>query len=218
MSFIQFSKNNPAIYLITGGEATALNFSEKSAEIVSLVEIAVESKINLIQIREKRLPAKLVFDLAARAAKITRKSETKLLVSDRADIAFAADADGVHLTSVSLPTSVVRQNFPPNFIIGVSAHSLTEAERARDEGADFVTFSPIFKTPSKAEYGEPQGLETLHKVCAKLKPFPVIALGGIDETNFSQALESGASGFAAIRLLNDKFKLRKLAADLRKRR
>jgi thiamine-phosphate pyrophosphorylase len=202
--------DKPLIYLITRGEATAENFSEKSAEILKLIKVAVESKINLIQIREKKLPARLTFELALGAAKITRDSQTKLLVNDRADIALAAKADGVHLTSASIPTEIIRQNFPRNFIIGVSTHSINEAVRAKEKGADFVTFSPIFQTPSKTKYGEPQGLEKLREVCQRLKNFPVVALGGIDESNYPEVLKKGASGFAAIRFLNEPENLRKL--------
>jgi thiamine-phosphate pyrophosphorylase len=208
--------DKPLTYLITGGEATLEKFSENCREILTLIEIAVESKILLIQIREKKLPARLVFELASKAAEITRNSKTKLLVNDRADIALAAKADGVHLTSVSMSAGVVRQNFPANFIIGVSAHSLEDAENAKKQGADFVTFSPIFPTPSKEKYGAPQGLEKLRRICEKLQPFPVIALGGIDETNYSQALKTGATGFAAIRFLNNAENLRRLALDLSK--
>jgi thiamine-phosphate pyrophosphorylase len=208
--------DKPLIYLITGGEATAENFSRKSAEILKLVETAVETKINLIQIREKALPARLVFELAAKASKIVKNSSTKLLVNDRADIALASQAEGVHLTSVSIPSKVIRQNFPPDFIIGVSAHSIAEAETAKDGGANFVTFSPVFPTPSKEKYGVPQGLEKLREVCERLRNFPVIALGGIDESNFSLALETGASGFAAIRFLNNADNLRRLTLKLRK--
>lgn len=218
MSSERFPQNKPVIYLITEGATTTENFSQKSAGILKLVRIAVELKINLIQIREKKLAARLVFELAAKAAEITQNTATRLLVNDRADIALAARADGVHLTSSSLATDIVRRNFPPDFIIGVSAHTVFQAEQAKEEGADFVTFSPIYKTPSKEKYGEPpQGLEKLKEVCEKLKPFPVIALGGIDETNFAEVLKNGASGLAAIRFLNDQVKLRKLAEDLRPR-
>jgi thiamine-phosphate pyrophosphorylase len=190
----------PLIYLITAGETTAENFRQKSEEILELLKKAVETKISLIQIREKNLPARLVFELTARASKITRDSNTKLLVNDRADIAFLAGADGVHLTAASLSAAAIRRSFPKDFIIGVSTHTLAEAENARRQKADFVTFSPIFQSPGK---GEPQGLEKLKEICAKLKPFPVIALGGIDETNYKKIPASGASGFAAIRFLND---------------
>ena len=82
--------NKPIIYLITEGKATVENFSEQKANILEIVKIASENEISLIQIREKHLPAKLVFELTAEAVKITNKTETKLLVNDRADIALAA--------------------------------------------------------------------------------------------------------------------------------
>ena len=197
----------PLIYLITDGQLSAENFPEKSAQIVDLIQTAAQNEISLIQIREKKLPARLVFELVEKVVKITRGTKTKILVNDRADLAVAARADGVHLTSQSLPTQVIRKTFSVDFIVGVSAHSIEEAEAAKNQGADFVTFSPIFASPGKAFI---KGLKALGKVCEKLKPFPVIALGGIDETNFKSVLETGASGFAAIRFLNDTENLRKL--------
>jgi thiamine-phosphate diphosphorylase len=190
------------IYLITKGEATHENFREQTRQIIDTIKIAVDCKVSHIQLREKLLPAKLLFELTTEAVKITEYSETKLLVNDRADVAFAANADGVHLTSTSIPTDIIRQNFPRNFIIGVSTHTLEKAENARQNGADFVTFSPIF---SKTE----KGINELHEVYERLKPFPVIALGGVDETNYREVCKV-ASGFAAIRFLNNADNLRKL--------
>lgn len=198
---------NPLIYLITGGTLTAENYAEKKSEILKLITAAVENKISLIQIREKKNSARLVFEIVREAAKITRRSQTKILVNDRADIALAAEADGVHLTSQSLSAEIIRRSFPKNFVIGVSTHTLETAETAKQNGADFVTFSPIFQTPGK---GEPRGVNELCEVCEKLKPFPVIALGGIDETNYKSVLENGASGFAAIRFLNNAENFKKL--------
>ena len=197
------SDNKPFIYLITEGKATSQNFSAAKIRILETIKTAVQNKINLIQIREKQLPARLVFEITAEAVEISRNSYTKILVNDRADIALAANADGVHLTSNSIPTDQTRNYFPQNFIIGVSTHTFEEAEISRQNGADFITFSPIFATPSKEKYGKPQGLEKLREVCEKLKDFPVIALGGIDETNYKKVLENGANGFAAIRFLNN---------------
>ena len=190
----------PIIYLITEGNLTAENFDEKKQKVLELIKIAVENKITLIQIREKKLSAKLVFKLTSEAAKITGNSATKLLVNDRADIALAAQADGVHLSENSIPAEIVRRYFPANFIVGVSTHSIETAEKAKIQGADFVTFSPIFASPGK---GEPTGLKILSEICKLLKPLPVIALGGIDKTNCESVLEAGAGGFAAIRFLSD---------------
>ena len=199
----RFSCLKPFVYLITDGETNDANFVEKSARTLRTVEIAVQNNISLIQIREKQLNAKFVFEFARKAVEIAEKSQTKILINDRADIALAANADGVHLTAKSIPIEIIRKNFPPDFIIGVSTHTIEEAETAKDQKADFVTFSPIFQTASKIKYGAPQGLEKLREVCEKLKPFPVVALGGIDEANYKQILENGASGFAAIRFLNE---------------
>ncbi len=203
----QIFDRQPLIYLITQGDANAVSFPEKSAQIFNLVKIAAQNKISFIQIREKQLPAKLVFELASKAVKITRNTETKILVNDRADVALAANADGVHLTSASLSVQTIRQNFPRELIVSVSTHTIEEAEKAKSEGADFATFSPIFTTPEK---GLPKGLNALREVCERLKPFPVVALGGVDETNYKSVLENGASGFAAIRFLNKAENLRKL--------
>lgn len=190
----------PLIYFISEGTLTNENFDAKKKRFLSLIETAVENEISLIQIREKKLSAKLLFELTGESANITKNSKTKLLVNDRADVAHAAKADGVHLTEKSISAEIIRHNFPSDFIIGVSTHSIETAENARKQNADFITFSPIFASPEK---GEPQGLKKLSEVCEILKPFPVIALGGIDETNYEFVLENGASGFAAIRFLND---------------
>ena len=188
------------VYLITKGEATPANFSAKKKEILQIVRTAADAGIPLIQIREKRLTVRLLFELVSEAARITAKTGTKLLVNDRADIALAAKADGVHLTVNSLSAVSIRSSFSEDFIIGVSTHSLEEAALAAKQGADFVTFGPIFATPDK---GEPKGLDELRGVCQVLAPFPVIALGGINETNCQSVLDSGARGFAAIRYLNE---------------
>jgi thiamine-phosphate pyrophosphorylase len=92
----------------------------------------------------------VLYELVLRAAKITRGSDTRLLVNDRADIARAAGADGVHLTSQSLPANVVRKMFGPEFVIGVSTHSFEEARAAQAAGADFVVFGPVFRNRVKA--------------------------------------------------------------------
>jgi thiamine-phosphate pyrophosphorylase len=197
----------PAIYLITKGEATAENFPEKKNDILEIITAACRSGIALVQIREKRLTAKHLYELASEAVSITAGSNTRLLINDRADIAAACGADGVHLRSDSISAKVVRGAFP-GLLIGVSVHSYEKAAQAQADGADFVTLAPVFSTPGKAE---PIGFEELVRIEGKLKPFPVIALGGIDATNYEKVLASGGGGFAAIRFLNDQRNLKKMA-------
>ncbi len=196
----------PTTYLITNGattERTTTPTSDEFTRVLALVERAVSAGITLIQLREKELPARTLYDLTVRAAQITAGSATRLLVNDRADVARAAGADGVHLTTRSLEARIVRRTLGHDFLIGVSTHSLAEASTARDEGADFATFGPIFETPSKRGYGAPVGLGALNEAARALAPFPLLALGGIALGDVHQVLQAGARGVAAIRLFSD---------------
>ena len=161
--------------------------------------------------------ARVLFDLVVRAAEITRGSKTRLLVNDRSDIARAAGADGVHLTTQSLPAEVVRNICGAEFLIGVSTHSLAEAQAARAACADFVVFGPVFDTESKRTYGEPQGLSRLAEVTRELGEFPVVAIGGITVENVRECFDAGASGVAAISMLNDAEKMTSIVETIRTR-
>ncbi len=187
----------PIIYAITSGKANS------PEEILRLVQAAVDAEVPLFQIREKALSGRALYELVTRAVEITAGSGTRLLVNDRSDIARAAGANGVHLTTQSLPADVVRQTCGPDFLIGVSTHSRDEARAAQQAGADFVVFGPIFETESKRAFGEPQGLEKLRELTSELGEFPVLAIGGVTLDNVGACFKAGASGVAAIRLLND---------------
>jgi thiamine-phosphate pyrophosphorylase len=210
----------PILYLITEGATTpgTTPQSEAFTRLLSLIKAAVAARIPLIQLREKNLNARLLYQLTEQAATLTRGSETRLLVNDRADIARAAGADGVHLTTRSLGTSVLRRTFGTRFLIGVSTHSLAEALAARDGGADFATFGPIFETPSKNIYGPPVGLSGLRSAARSLAPFPLLALGGLTRENSFEALSAGAHGIAAIRLFSDIDELKETARAIRNER
>ena len=175
------------------------------------------AQINLIQIREKNLSAKVLYQLSASAAAITTGSETKLLVNDRADTAASSHADGVHLTTQSLPPDIVRRTFGAEFLVGVSTHSKAEAVAASQSGADFIVFGPVFVTSSKRQYGEPLGLEKLKEVTSELAPFPVLALGGITIDNVADCIHAGATGVAAIGMLNDRFRLDRIVGEIQRR-
>jgi len=200
-----YSPAKPVSYLISSGQTTPATTSSGKdfQDILKLIEAAVAAKIDLIQVREKHLSTKVLYELVAGAAKITSSSATKLLVNDRADVAASAGADGVHLTTHSLAAAVVRQAFGSDFLIGVSTHSLDQVRAARDAQADFVVFGPVFQTPSKEQYGPPVGLEQLKQVCAELNGFPVLAIGGVGESNFADCLGAGARGVAAIRMFGE---------------
>jgi thiamine-phosphate pyrophosphorylase len=198
------SSHRPILYAITNGATKSQTTPDDDdfLRILYLAEAAVAAQLSLLQIREKNLSARVLYELAARATKITRGSLTRLLVNDRLDIALAAGADGVHLTSTSLPASVVRKICGPEFLIGASTHSLDTARDARDNGADFAVFGPVFETESKRAYGPPQGMDKLRQVASELQGFPVVAIGGITLDNAESCFAAGASGIAGIRLFD----------------
>jgi thiamine-phosphate pyrophosphorylase len=200
---------DPILYLITSGATTRATTpsSEEFLSVLTLVRAAVRASVSLVQLREKNLTALALYELASRAAALTRGTPTRLLVNDRADIARAAAADGVHLAARSLEASIVRRAFGPDFLIGVSTHTLAEARAARDQGADFAVFGPVFDTPSKRGYGPPVGLEALREAARQLAPFPLVALGGVTGDNAPSALGAAAAGVAAIRLFADPSRL-----------
>jgi thiamine-phosphate pyrophosphorylase len=180
-----------------------------------LVRLAVAAEIDLIQIREKNLSASVLYELARAACAITSDSATKLLINDRADVAASAGADGVHLTTRSLPTDVVRRAFGANFIIGVSTHSEGEVIAAQRDGADFAVFGPVFETNSKTQYGPPLGLKTLADVSSQVAPFPILALGGVTESLTRTCLNAGARGVAGISMFQESQRLLEIADAIR---
>lgn len=207
----------PIIYLITSGETTPQTTptSEDFSQLLNLVKAAVAANVHLLQLREKNLSTRVLHELALKAAEITRGSHTRLLINDRADVARAAGAAGVHLTTASIEAPVIRRTFGDEFLIGVSTHSLEEALAARDARADFAVFGPVFETESKRAYGEPLGVKKLAQVAAELAPFPILALGGVRLDNVADCFRAGASGIAAIRLLNNPDRLAQVVADTR---
>jgi thiamine-phosphate pyrophosphorylase len=207
----------PILYLITSGETTTTttSSSKELLHLLKLFEAAVAAGINLLQIREKNLTARTLYELTVQAASITAGSETSLLVNDRADIAEVAGADGVHLTTTSMNAGVMRKTFGDRLGIGVSTHSVGEAEKARAEDADFVVFGPVFETASKQKYGEAVGTTRLREVVSRVNQMPVVALGGVSLNNAADCFRAGASGIAAIRLFQDPSSLAEVVTSLR---
>jgi thiamine-phosphate pyrophosphorylase len=190
----------PFIYAISEGKATSENLISSAERIYRQLRDAIEGKVSIFQIREKQLSGRCLFELAAKCSKIVQDSETKLLINDRVDVAVAAGTHGVHMTFGSIPTSVARRAFGNEIVIGRSVHNPAEAVAASKDGSDFVVFGPVFDTPGK---GAALGLDALEEVCALVAPFPVLALGGIDPSNFQEALRVGAAGVAGIRSFSD---------------
>ena len=163
---------------------------------LSAVEEALQGGVRALQIREKDLNPNDLLAMALEVKPLVQRYHAKLFINDRADIAVMAGADGVHLTETSIQAREVKNSFP-DLIVGVSTHSIEGARRAETQGADFITFSPIYETPSKANYGPPQGLDLLRQATQTVR-LPVLALGGITLHRVPECLEQGAFGVAVI--------------------
>ena len=164
----------------------------RHGDLLSHVNAAIHDGVNIIQVREKDLDARELYELVCRIRDAAVGTATKVLVNDRLDIALAARIDGVHLPANGLPAARVR---PLVRLLGCSTHTLDEALEAERAGVDFVIFGAVFETPGK----NPVGLEALRRVCTAVR-IPVLAIGGITAENTSEILDAGASGIAAIRL------------------
>ena len=149
----------------------------------------------MLQLREKRLDDRDLFDLAHA---VRRAFAGTLLINGRLDVAVAVRADGVHLPSTGLEPTVLREA-STDLLLGASLHQLDELTDERLNALDYLTFSPVFDTPSKRRFGRPQGLTRLRHACNRSSR-PVFALGGITAETLESIAGAGAYGAAAIRL------------------
>jgi len=191
---------------ITSGTART---SRDVGALATLAQEWASIGIDLVQLREPLLPAGLLYEAAREmlAAIAAQGAATKLLINSRADVAVAAGAHGVHLTSRpgELTAQQVRELYVaaglagPN--VGVSCHTLEEVTRAKEQGSDFVLFGPVFEKRVRGQLvHEGVGLDLLREVCIAADALPVLALGGITSGNAPQCFAAGASGIAGIRL------------------
>jgi thiamine-phosphate pyrophosphorylase len=179
------------LYLITDRKQA------RRSNLAEVIEAALKGGIKAVQLREKDLSGRDLYETATEIRSLTSKYGAKLFINDSADIAMAVGADGVHLGEKSLPVSAARRVLGREKLIGVSCHNRAGALSAEENGADFITFGPIYSTPSKARYGEPVGIDALKEI-AGLLCIPVFALGGIKRENVTEIIASGAHGIALI--------------------
>ncbi len=180
------------LYLITDRNQVANGHS-----LYTAVEAALQGGVKAVQLREKDLSPDELLPLAKQFRALTLSYGALLFINDNIDIALTVKADGVHLGGHSEATDAIRAKVGEKMLIGVSTHSKEEIELAAKQGADFVTFGPVYATPSKAKYGEPQGLKKLSEACRN-SSIPVFALGGITPERATEVQQAGASGIALI--------------------
>ena len=183
------------LYLITGDRGDEVDTAR-------IVEAALEGGATVIQLRKKSMPMLEQYRLALALRTLTRAHEALLIINDHADVAIAADADGVHLGQDDLPPAAVRAL--PGFegrLIGRSTHSLAQAQLAVHDGVDYVAVGPVYPTPTKE--GRPAVGTALVSRVAGVIDRPFLAVGGIELDNVASVVDAGAAAVAVVRAVYD---------------
>lgn len=179
------------VYLITA------NVPRLGRTHLDVARAALDGGARIIQFRDKEISDEEFTALALRIQQLTRKHNALLIINDRVEIAIAIGADGVHVGQHDLAFGEVKRIAHPGMIIGVSATNYAEAAALSDSGASYLGIGPIFPTPSKSDATPPIGLDELARICRNIT-IPIVAIGGITESNLPVIIRAGAAGAAVI--------------------
>lgn len=191
-------------------------------DLADLIRKAIAGGVTVVQLREKDLPARELYELALKIKPIIPPG-IPLIIDDRLDIALAAGADGLHLGQADLPAAIARQYLGPEAIIGLSAENLDQLKEASRLPVDYLAISPVFSTPTKTDTGPAWGLNGL-ETARQLTPLPLVGIGGINEANAAAVIKAGADGVAVVSAIcsapdpeEAARKLKKIILEARKR-
>lgn len=196
------------LYLCTDRELMSCKTIEDS------VEQGIKGGCSIVQLREKNCSSRDFFELAKRVRSITEKYNVPLIINDRVDIALLSGADGVHLGQSDLPCSEVRKIAGENFIIGVSAATVSEAKKAQDDGADYLGVGAMFPTSTKTNT-RPVDKKTLNEIRNAVN-IPFVIIGGIKKDNISNFKNCGINGAAVISAVVAEKNIEQAAREMRK--
>lgn len=199
---------NYSLYLVTD---SALAMGRPLPDVV---RAAVEGGVTCVQVREKDLPARAYVERLLSVRPLLRERGIPLFVNDRVDVALAVEADGIHLGQTDLPLSMARGLAAGRLLVGVSCESVQDAVDAERDGADYVSVSPVFATPTKTDTAPALGLEGVRAVRRAVR-VPVVAIGGIRATNAADVMRAGADGICVVSAIVSAPDPRAAAASLR---
>lgn len=187
--------NLPKLYPITDIRLSGVSHAEQ-------VQRFAAAGATFVQLREKHLSPRDFYEEAAEAIRVARRCGVRLIINDRADIALAARADGVHLGQDDLWPDAARRVLGEDAIIGCSTHSVRQALEAARLSVNYIAIGPIFATLSKENPDPVVGLDGLRQVRAELRgDVPLVAIGGINRTNAADVIKAGADAVAVISTL-----------------
>lgn len=186
--------NLPKIYPITDARLSGLSHAEQVRRLAA-------GGATLVQLREKHSPPREFYREAEEALRVARGLGVRLIVNDRADVALALGADGVHLGQDDLPPAAARELLGERAVIGFSTHNMEQAREAARLPVNYIAVGPVFETSSKENPDPAVGLEGLRRVRRVVGQIPLVAIGGVRPENLSEVLRAGADSVAVISLL-----------------
>ncbi len=184
-------KFHKALYVITDRK---LSQGRSHLEVMSS---AIAGGTRIIQLRDKECTARELVKEGLALRELTYREGVLFIVNDRVDVALAIEADGVHLGQDDLPAKLARKILGKDKIIGVSIGDAEEAVQAVEDGADYVSVSPVFSTTTKLDAGEGLGIQLITEV-KKCTDVPIVAIGGITKDNIARVARAGADCAAVI--------------------
>ena len=184
----------PRIYPLTDVQLSGISHAEQ-VKLLSL------GGATLIQLREKRMPAREFYDQAKEAVEEAARRGVQLIVNDRVDVALAVGAHGVHLGQDDMPPEAARGLLGSDALIGYSTHNIEQAVAATKLPIDYLAIGPIFATTTKSDTAPVLGLEGLRTVRRAVGAFPLVAIGGITSANAADVIAAGADSVALISAL-----------------
>ncbi|SFK07780.1 thiamine-phosphate diphosphorylase [Marinilactibacillus piezotolerans] len=178
------------LYLVTG----RYDFSDE--EFLNIIETACQNGVTMVQLREKAITTNRFYELAVAVKQITDLYDIPLIINDRVDICLAVNAAGVHIGDDEMPVKVVRSLIGGEKLLGVSTKSIERGKKAEKDGADYLGVGAIFPTETKRD---PQRttIETLNTI-AEAVNIPIVAIGGINESNIENFTNTAISGIAVV--------------------
>lgn len=198
------------LYLVTDRDLAG------SRPLAEVVRLALRGGVTAVQLREKSLGARRFLEEVRELQAVLAGTGVPLFVNDRVDVALAARADGVHVGQDDLPTAEARRLVGPSMLLGVSVASADEARRALSDGANYVSVSPVFLTPTKPDAELAVGIEGVARVRSAAGDAPVLGIGGINAGNARAVVTAGSDGVAVVSAVMSAPDPEAAAADLRR--
>lgn len=175
--------------------------AESESSFARFVQSLFQQGVDMVQLRDREVDDRTLISRARMGTEIARNCGGLFIVNDRADLALASDADGVHVGQDELPTEVARQIVGPDRLVGVSTHSIAQAQSAASEGADYIGCGPVFPGRTKS-FDQYVGTQFLTEVSERID-LPAFAIGGIDLSNVREVVQAGIDRIAVTGVVRD---------------